>query len=177
MHAKDLPKNNTSLNEFKLKAIKKIHDQKLTISALARMTGIKQSTLHKGLFEERELSFSNAHAIGNALDISLSGHGAAPGRMAPVLTHLSQLPSLHGPGLPIWDEYVLLQHAPGEAVLAIDRSLFRPALFPARAVVLVQTGERDGANLVYPHHDALCLGDNGKPPLGRIIGITFRKNQ
>ena len=177
MHVKDLLKNNSSLNEFKLKAIRKIQDRKLTISELARMTGIKQSTLHKGLFEERELSFSNAHAIGSALDISLSGTGGAPGRMVPVLTHLSQLPSLRGPGLPIWDEYVLLQQTVGDPILAIDRSLFRPALFPARAIVLVQAGESSGTNLVYPHRDSLCFQHNGHPPLGKIIGITFRKNQ
>ncbi|OHX21464.1 helix-turn-helix domain-containing protein [Chromobacterium sphagni] len=178
MHAEDPAKKNHFLNEFKQAAIRKIRDRKLSISELARITGIKQSTLHKGLYDARELTFSNASAISNALDISLAGNNPPTNnRMAPVITSLAQLDSLHHASQPVWDEYVLLEQMAEENILAIDQSLFRPAIFPDRSVLLIQTEIKHGVNLAYLNHSYLALSNIGHPPLGKIIGITFRKNK
>ncbi|AUH53363.1 hypothetical protein CXB49_22590 [Chromobacterium sp. ATCC 53434] len=176
MHANDEPQHSSFLNEFKSSAIRRIRDRKLTISELARLTGIKQSTLHRGLFEERELTLSNAHAISHALGLDPFGRErSADVRMAPVLTRLEQLDRLPPAGQPVWDEYVRLDHPAAADVVAVDQALFRPALFPARAVLLIQSGADDAAQLVYRHSDHLSFADGGAA-IGKIIGITFRKN-
>ncbi|MBP4050410.1 helix-turn-helix transcriptional regulator [Chromobacterium violaceum] len=174
MQAKNLLKPHSVLHEFKLNALRRIRDRKLSISELARITGIKQSTLHRGLFEDRELTFSNAHAIGHALGINLGG-GETP-RMAPVITGLDQLDALSEGRQPVWDEFILLEPSLDDSALAVDQSLFRQRLFPRRAVVVLQTVHPRRGRLVYPDHGALSLEDSGRSAIGAVAGILFRKN-
>lgn len=174
MQAKNIFKPHSVLHEFKLNALRRIRDRKLSISELARITGIKQSTLHRGLFEDRELTFSNAHAIGHALDINLGG--GEPPRMAPVITGFDQLSALSEGRQPLWDEFILLEPALGDTVLAIDQALFRQRVFPRRAVVLLQTDHPKHGRLAYPDHGALSLEDTGHAAIGAVAGILFRKN-
>ncbi|AXE29569.1 hypothetical protein DK842_06420 [Chromobacterium phragmitis] len=162
------------MDEFKLNALRRIRDRKLSISELARITGIKQSTLHRGLYEDRELTFSNAHAIGHALDINLDG--SINGGMAPVIASFGQLSALSEGRQPVWDEFILMEPALDDSTLAVDQALFLQRVFPPRAVVLLRTRLPRTGRLVYPDRGSLSLEDNGHAAIGEVAGIIFRKN-
>ncbi|OHX15640.1 hypothetical protein BI343_16825 [Chromobacterium amazonense] len=162
------------LHEFKKNAIRRIRDKRISISELARITGIKQSTLHRGLYEERELTFSNALAISRALDIGLGS--AAAGGMAPVIRSFDQLAALSDGRQPIWDEFIALEPSLDDSALAIDQALFRQRVFPRRSVVVVQTAPPWHGRIVFVDRGALSLEDNGHAALGCVAAIIFRNN-
>lgn len=164
-----------SLNEFKNQVFSAIKNDGISISELARITGIKQPTLHKGLFGERELTFSNAMSIGKALGFELFKNNKQSSSIVPVIKKLSQLHLIDKSDLSIWDEYATLDAKSSQSCIVIDQSLLAQRIAPKKSLLVIDTRDLSDENSVYFCGDRLSLIFEDAARLGRIVEIIFRK--
>lgn len=167
--------NFITLYDFKNIITKKLEESGITVSELARRTHIGQSTLHKGLFGDRELTFSNVSAICDALNLPfLMPHQDADTLSIPVIHNLEQLDWLDHVNQSIWDEYIIIESTFGRNCVAVDASLFEYNIFPSMSILIINRKNFDKKNMVYIKNNTLSLCDNGNAILGKLIKITFR---
>lgn len=166
-----------SLNEFKNHVFSIIENDGISISELARITGIKQPTLYKGLFGERELTFSNATSISAALGIELFKNKKQDSSIVPVIKNLNQLHLIDKFDLSIWDEYAALTTKSNQCCIVIDQSLLEQKIAPKHSLLVINTRDFSEENSVYFCGDKLSLIFEGGARLGRIIEIIFRETK
>jgi transcriptional regulator with XRE-family HTH domain len=167
----------TSLNEFKNRVFSIIKDDGISISELARITGIKQPTLHKGLFGERELTFSNATSISKALGLELFKTKRQNFNIVPVIKKINQLGLIDESDLSIWDEYATLDMKSNESCIVVDQSLLEQRIAPKSSLLVINTKDPSENNSVYFFGDKLSLIFEGGARLGSIVEIIFRETK
>ncbi|WP_158903258.1 helix-turn-helix transcriptional regulator [Burkholderia sp. L27(2015)] len=163
-----------SLNEFKSRVFSIIKDDGISISELARITGIKQPTLHKGLYGERELTFSNATSIGKALGLELFKTKKTNFDIVPVIKNLTQLSLINESDLSIWDEYATLDINLKESCIVVDQSLLEKRIAPKQSLLVINTKDFSEKNAVYFFGKKLSLIFEGGSRLGSLVEIIFR---
>ena len=152
-----------SLNEFKNRVCSIIKDDGISISELARITGIKQPTLHKGLLGERELTFSNAASISEALGFELFK-----------TKKQNQLKLINESNLSIWDEYATLDMEFKESCIVVDQGLLEQRIAPKQSLLVINTKDFGEKNAIYFCGNKLSLVFEGGSRLGSLIEIIFR---
>ncbi|CAN5422005.1 hypothetical protein BH10PSE19_BH10PSE19_00250 [soil metagenome] len=170
-------KNNNfiTLYDFKNIIIKKLEESGITVSELARRTNIGQSTLHKGLFGDRELTFSNVSAICDALELPfLMHHQASDTLSIPVIHNLEQLDWLDHVNQCIWDEYIIIESSLGRHCVAVDSSLFEYNIFPSMSILIIDRKNFDKKNMIYIKNNTLSLCNDDNSILGKLIKVSFR---
>jgi len=166
-----------SLNEFKNRILSIIEGDGISISELARLTGIKQPTLYKGLLGERELTFSNATSIGKALGLELFKNKKRDFNIVPVIKNLNQFHLIDKADLSIWDEYAALDIRLSESCVVIDQSLLKQRIAPKQSLFVINTRDFSDENSIYFCGDKLSLVFDGGARLGRLVEIIFRKTK
>ena len=166
-----------SLNEFKNRVFSIIKDDGISISKLARITGIKQPTLHKGLFGERELIFSNATSISKTLGLELFKNKKQNVNIVPVIKNLNQLELINEEDLSIWDEYAALDIKTSDSCIVVDQNLLVQKIAPRHSLLVINTKDLSEKNSVYFCGAKLSLIFDGGARLGRIAEIIFRETK
>jgi len=163
-----------SLNEFKNRVCSIIKDDGISISELARITGIKQPTLHKGLLGERELTFSNAASISKALGFEIFKTKKQNFNIVPVIKNLNQLKLINESDLSIWDEYATLDMEFKESCIVVDQGLLEQRIAPKQSLLVINTKDFGEKNAIYFCGNKLSLVFEGGSRLGSLIEIIFR---
>jgi len=164
-----------SLNEFKNRVFSIIKDGGISISELARITGIKQPTLHKGLYGGRELTFSNATSISKALGVDLFKNKKQNFTILLVIKRLNQLKLINESDLSIWDECAAVDIKTNASCIVVDQNLLEQKIAPKHSLLVINTKDMSEKNVVYFRGDKLSLTFEGDAKLGSIVEIIFRE--
>jgi hypothetical protein len=162
------------LKNLKEKILEKMKELNITVSDLARMTDIKQPTLHKSLFLDRELSFTNSYKIINILNIDSILNEKKEFSISPIINEYNDI--ILADNIELLEEYVLIkkQNADDE-IFAICHLLFIEKIFPQKSLILVNRKHKN-KNLVFVQNELFTTNIKTNKIFGEISGIIFRKN-
>jgi hypothetical protein len=164
-----------SLMEFKRSIFEKIKSEKISVSELSRATGIKQPTLHKAIFGDRELTFSNAVSISSALGLDFFGDKADEGfPTAPIIREMKCFDQVAVAKPRLWDECIVIEGRYGRCCIAVDRCLFDCKIFPKESLVIVDLGDDAQGQEIYNKGSHVSLRSDDGNLIGFAIGLIIR---
>lgn len=171
---------NIALSKLKENILNLLPQKNLSLSDLARLTGIQQSTLYKALNSKRDIHYSNVIKICDVLNITMCEfHFNKKEIMLPLYEEVESLKNLKLPFTSIlntdsgrWLKWVKINDAHLSHCIAVCSKLLLNRIFTSKAILIVDISEKEIQPSVYIKGKQLSI-NTGEKRIGSIKKILL----